>query len=102
MQFMGEIESYLLNNPCDLMIGSINPMNVAKLLNKLHLKHKIPYILDFRDFKNYWFLKKEPNLAFNEKIQRFFLMRYLKKWTKKIIVFDISFRAYYRIIKNIF
>ena len=46
------LSEYLKTNKYDIMIGSMPPNNTVKLLYHLNKMHKIPYVLDFRDFFN--------------------------------------------------
>jgi len=75
-----DYSSKLLNSGSfDYIYVTSPPVNIVSLGTELSLKHNIKLIVDFRDLHNEILLKKGYKKTLQEKIEVYFLKKYLKK-----------------------
>jgi len=65
-------------NDYKYLFATSTPLNIISLASKLSHQFKVPYIADFRDLHNHLILKKNKETNFKNKIELFFLKRYLR------------------------
>lgn len=80
--FKDYASSYIRKNKVDLIIISAPPHNLVRLGHDLYKKHRIPFIIDFRDLWDNDELKKDYNPTLQTRVNNRISKFYLKRWLK--------------------
>ena len=79
LQFYDYVSELLNSSNFDYIYVTSPPVNIISLGSKLSIKHDIKLIVDFRDLHNEILLKKNYKKTLREKIEIYFLKKFLKK-----------------------
>ncbi len=83
-QFYDYCNSLMKENNYSILLTSSPPININKLGYKLTSNYpNLKWIADFRDLQNHILLPKKPQATLIEKIEHFFLDKYLSVWLQK-------------------